>query len=368
MKLSVTGWVAALAVAGAGLVAGEAQDPEIRLLKPWTRTYDGQTAQVTPVVIEGVTFSKRPPVVVATSPLPWVSLRPNGAPVTVKPKVKKGGLYTDKASPTYGTWFPTATAAVTPTATDVEPPPAPKVKNLNDRFSPNVPPVDHDFTRLNPIVRCTPEQYAESGELEPFCTPGHGSELVAGHTYFITWYSAYFNESQVRVNLMHYDTLASETKRAKRKVTEYSFFTSDWLDTNTGFYPLQVQGAWVGKEFDKDIFVHLETPTQVHEEVEVAHLPLIKIIRQPRVMKASNDRYEGDEVLRTALAVPMIVMVAIVLIFAFHFCTRRSLRFGKVTIGGHRGEGLARRKRRAAKSAYEKLEEGPSAREIPRVG
>ena len=74
-------------------------------VKPWIRTiYESQVEIVTPTVIAGVTFSGRP--APTPDPLePWVSLKKDGTPQTIKPELKNGR--TKKGRPEYSTYFKT---------------------------------------------------------------------------------------------------------------------------------------------------------------------------------------------------------------------------------------------------------------------
>ncbi|KAK7202682.1 hypothetical protein BZA70DRAFT_100824 [Myxozyma melibiosi] len=356
-------------LSAAALVAAEAKTPGIFPLRPWTRTApDAHTEVVTPLLVEGVTISPRPPAVTPTIALPWVSLKPNGAPVTIKPKVKKEG-YVEKPSPSYGTWFPEETAVVDADAIasgagddDAADTAAAKSKDkkqkqvvMGGRY------FKGEFDRLNPVIRCTPERYVMNGDYAPFCTPALDAELMSGHSYFVTWYSHYFNATKVRLNLLDYDTLsiASPEKfgaaEEEETLKEYAFFTTEWIDNELGYYFLEIDPKWIGKPFSKSVYVHIESPDQAGEDIDIQHVPIIKLLKGPKVIHSSKERYE-KATWEVILAVPLCVLGFILFLVAFHFCTARARRIGKFTIGGHRND--RRRTRRRDRNNYEKLEEG----------
>ncbi|KAK9234955.1 hypothetical protein V1525DRAFT_411388 [Lipomyces kononenkoae] len=356
------------------LVVGEAKTPGILPLRPWTRTAPSGTKEtVTPFIVEGITISPRPAVVTPTVAVPWISLKNNGAPVTIKPNVKDG--YTKNASPTYGTWFAEETGAVdaigsSTTASVAEESAVAKDTNalttvMNGRY------YEGEFERLNPIIRCTPERYLEQGDLAPLCSPTSSSELLSGHAYFVTWYSRYFNSTQVRINLLDYDTLsitspsAIHDKSVEKSLKEFAFFTSEWVDNELGYYILEIDPKWIGKPFSKSVYIHIESPVEAADDLDVTHAPLVTLMKGPKAMR-NTQRYE-EQTLEMAATIPLCVLVFCVFLAAFHFCTRRSRKIGNIYIGGHRG-GRSQRKRRQRRG-YDKLEEGDAGdMEVKTIG
>ncbi|KAK9463469.1 uncharacterized protein V1516DRAFT_644832 [Lipomyces oligophaga] len=361
MFASIFSVVLALAV----LVAGEAKTPGIYPLRPWTRTApDGVISTVTPLLVEGVTLSPRPPAVTATSPLPWISLKKNGAPVTIRPKVKKEG-WVEKPSPSYGTWFAYETdpAVADPPSTDAAAAVAVAKKQntvLNNRY------FKGEFERLNPVIRCTPERYVLNGDYEPFCSPDLHTELQSGHAYFVTWYPGYFNSSRVRINLLDYDVLSVSggnrpdiSPEDEPVLKSYAFHTTEWIDNELGYYFLEIQRDWIGKGFSKSVYITLETPEQIGDDIDVQHVPLVSFLKGPKATRADKDRYEnaGWDVI---LAVPLSVLGFAVFLAIFHFCTRRARRIGNISIGGHRSQ----RTRKRRNQTYEKLQDVESGSSI----
>ncbi|KAK9370085.1 hypothetical protein V1509DRAFT_645305 [Lipomyces kononenkoae] len=361
------------------LVVGEAKTPGIYPLRPWTRTAPiGTKETVTPFIVEGITISPRPAVVTPTVAVPWISLKNNGAPVTIRPKVKYG--YTENASPTYCTWFAeeTGTGIVTSdevgnstTTSFAEESAVPQETNapktvMNGRY------YEGEFERLNPIIRCTPERYLEQGDLAPFCSPASSSELLSEHAYFVTWYSRHFNSTTVRINLLEYDTLSITSPSAihdnsvEQNLKEFAFFTSEWVDNELGYYILEIDPKWIGKTFSKSVYIHIESPAEAADDLDVARTPLVTLMKGPKAMRSSPQRYE-EQTLEMAATIPLCVLVFCVFLVAFHFCTRKSRKIGNIYIGGHRG-GRSQRKR-TQRRGYEKLEEGGAGdAEIKTVG
>ncbi|GMF98601.1 unnamed protein product [[Candida] boidinii] len=80
-------------------------------LDPWLRTIYGTVKEiVTPTVIGGITFKAKPTATETNGFEPWVSLKKDGSPKTIKPKEKKGGIA--DGLPDYKTYFKTATTIV----------------------------------------------------------------------------------------------------------------------------------------------------------------------------------------------------------------------------------------------------------------
>ncbi|KAK9466703.1 hypothetical protein V1512DRAFT_263233 [Lipomyces arxii] len=348
------------------LISAEAKTPGIYPLRPWTRTApNGAKAVVTPIVVEGITLSPRPPVVTATIAHPWISLKPNGAPVTIKPKIKKYG-FVERASPTYGTWFPEETGAMAVEKEDG----TEAVQKLPTVMGGKY--YKGEFERLNPVIRCTPERYLDQGNMAPFCSPKSLTELQASHAYFVTWYPHYFNDTKVRINLLDYDVLSFESPTSNdpeaeaRNMKESAFYTSEWIDNELGYYVLEVDNKWIGKHFSKSVYIQIESPKEAMEDLDVQNVPLVKFLKGPKAIKDDKARYD-NQTWEMAVGVPLGVFAFIGLIVAFHFCTRSSRRIGKFSIGGHRGRLRRTRKQRRG---YEKLEEGGPSKdaEITTVG
>ncbi|CUM63623.1 uncharacterized protein PRCAT00001205001 [Priceomyces carsonii] len=254
---------------------------EEELPQAWVRVYSSTITEiVTPTVIASVTFSAKPPA--QTNGLePWVSLDKQGAPKTILPKMKGGHI--KNASPTYGTWFATATT-VTYNKEQL------KAHNMKDSFTERkmIPenPEDHE---LDPLIRCTPEGYSKKGLAkdvltEPFCFPRDNVQWKKDKTYFVTWYSKFFEKDvkNVKLNLFYVKEGIKQkgTKRdlsdlGKRsvvvekggKVLNKPFFSSGWIDKEKGYFPITVDEEWIGEnEFYRKVLLSIEPDNVVNEE------------------------------------------------------------------------------------------------------
>ncbi|CAX43474.1 hypothetical vacuole protein, conserved [Candida dubliniensis CD36] len=252
----------------------------------WVRTLnDGKVEIVTPTIIEGVTFNAQPPT--TTNGLEyWVSLKDDGSPKTIKPQMKNGQIKNGR--PDYSTWFQTATTIVYNKEQL-------KAHNMADdeifeeiKYIPESDLQDH---LLNPIIRCTPDRYKKKGigkdkSTEPFCTPKDDARLTKDKTYFITWYSRFFDENKVNKVRIHLSNIKESLKQKglkkrqsqqnnnnklielidKRskvlemggKVEDFSFFSSDWISNDQGYYPLFIDENWFGSEYWKKILISIQ--------------------------------------------------------------------------------------------------------------
>lgn len=287
--------------------------------KPWVRTiYSDKVEIVRPTVIAGVTFSARPPE--TTNGLePWINLNKDGSPKTIKPQYKNGQF--KKASPTYGTWF----AAVTTVAMGKE---ELKAHNMADDEifeHEKVIPEDQTYQMLNPLVRCTPDRYSNKGlgkdvSSEPFCTPQDNQNLKMDKTYFITWYSRFFkNAKKVKIHLSFLKEHAAHkgTKRSlenegsieeanitKRSslieqgatLKEKSFFQSDWLDVEQGYYPVTIDEEWFGKEWYKKVLLSIQPEdTDIEDFDYLKNSIVIEISKGAKVSKEHLTDYKKLE-------------------------------------------------------------------------
>lgn len=261
----------------------------------WVRTVDGKAEIVQPTVIQGVTFSAKPPK--TTNGLePWVSLKDDGSPKTIKPQLKNGA--TKHALPTYGTWYQTATTIVYNKEQL-------QAHNMaDDEIFEEVIYVDEDLTdhNLSPLIRCTPDRYKKKGvarelSTEPFCTPKDNARLTKDKTYFVTWYSRYFNDKvqNVRFHLSHIKESGKFKDMKKRdekpeeepeneasmalekrssvlqqggKISEYSFYSSDWVSNEQGFFPLYIDESWFGKEYYRKVLLSIQPDDVADDEFD----------------------------------------------------------------------------------------------------
>lgn len=289
-------------------------------LKPWARTiYEDKVELVTPTVIAGVTFSAKPPAI--TNGLePWISLKKDGSPATIKPKMKNGQI--EKKSPDYSTWFQTATTMIYNKEQL-------KAHNMaDDQLYEHVEYIPEDLTYqlLNPILRCTPEGYKMRGlakdlSPEPFCTPQDNNKLYMDKTYFVTWYTRFFNDDvkSVRLHLSYIkeslmqkglkrDTgfvdsmieksthLVNKLKRSVvieqgGKLDEKSFFISEPIARDVGYYPLTIDPEWFGKnDYYRKALISLQPDNVKDEDFDhMANYVIVEIAKGSKVAKGYHE-------------------------------------------------------------------------------
>ncbi|ODV96198.1 hypothetical protein PACTADRAFT_33376 [Pachysolen tannophilus NRRL Y-2460] len=126
--------------------------------RSWIRTiYETKVEIVQPTVIAGVTFSAKPPE--STNGLePWISLNNAGVPKTVTPQAKNGNI--KKGKPQYSTWFQTATTKIY----DQKELKAHNMKEGSKFEEVIYLPEDETYVSLNPLIRCTPDNYYKKGK------------------------------------------------------------------------------------------------------------------------------------------------------------------------------------------------------------
>ena len=256
--------------------------------KPWVRTLsDNRKEIVTPTVIAGVTFGGKPPA--TTDGLePWISLDKVGQPKTIQPQMKDGKI--KKAWPTYGTWFATPTTIVHSNKDS-------EFHNIDDPEFHEETWIDEDPYEhsLNPMIRCTPERYSKKGmakdkNTEPFCTPQDNVRWIMDKTYFITWYSGFFDKDVENVRIVFsYVKQAAHQKGWKRSLPNFmkrslpnfmkrsseiekggkvqnSFYITEWIKNTKGYFPLLVDEEWIGeKEYQRKVLISIQ-PDNVEDE------------------------------------------------------------------------------------------------------
>lgn len=283
-------------------------------LRPWARTiYSTKVEIVTPTVIAGVTFGAKPPK--TTNGLePWVSLDKLGSPKTIKPKMKNGII--EKKSPDYSTYFQTATTVLYNKEQL-------KAHNMaDDEIYEHVEYIPEDLTyqSLVPILRCTPELYKMKGlgkdkTPEPFCTPHDDSRLVMDKTYFVTWYTRFFSEEVKLVKLhlsyikeslrqkglkrdlgIEKDEVTIIDKRSKvietgGKLGQKSFFVSEPIDRDTGYFPLSIEPEWFGeKDYYRKVLISLQPDTVPDDEFDhMGNYIIVEFAKGAKVAKGHQE-------------------------------------------------------------------------------
>ncbi|CCD23706.1 Psg1p NDAI_0C00450 [Naumovozyma dairenensis CBS 421] len=312
--------------------------------KPWLRTvYDTQVEIVTPTVIAGVTFSGKP--LPTPDPLePWVSLKKDGTPQTIKPEVKNGR--TKKGRPNYSTYFKTATV-VTYSYEQL------KAHNMdpNDVYEEEVY-LDEDdtYVSLNPVIRCTPERYFFKGlakdiSSEPFCTPRENSQWKVGKTYFVSWFTQFFDDEhsgtvidKVRVHLSYVKEKASDKGYHKRDIPA-TFFSSEWVKNVDGMYPIEVDEDWLQGQYERRIVVSVQPFNVPDDEFNpLERGVLLYMILGSKVAKTTKEEWamidagiSDDKWYYVALTIPTLVVVVCVAIYFFLHFNGRYRDFSDVT-------------------------------------
>ncbi|SCU79518.1 LAFA_0B03664g1_1 [Lachancea sp. 'fantastica'] len=299
-------------------------------IKPWRRTiYSSQVEVVTPTVIAGVTFSAKP--AVTSDPLqPWVSLDKLGSPKTKKPEIKKGR--TVNGYPDYKTFFQTAH---TTTLSGAEL----GAHNMDDKeifeeeyFDDE----DKTYVSLNPVIRCTPDRYRNKGLAKdvssaPFCTPFENVEWKIDHTYFVTWFTKFFEDpatdkiaEKVRLHAFYVKEKAHEKGFGKRSLRG-SFFSSEWVKNVDGLYPVEPTEEWLQDKYEKRILLAIQPDYISDDEFDPwSHGLLLNVIMGSRVFKNTKEQLalqdaglSDDTWYYVALTMPTMVVVACVAMYFF---------------------------------------------------
>ncbi|CDO96539.1 unnamed protein product [Kluyveromyces dobzhanskii CBS 2104] len=297
--------------------------------KPWIRTiYGTQREIVTPTVIAGVTFGRQPQI--TPDPLePWVSLKKDGSPQTVKPQIKNGR--TKNGAPDYGSYFKTASTTTYSEEELVEMGIEPDGPHEEEKL------VDEDITylSLNPIIRCTPNRYFNKGSSKdvssaPFCTPKENADLKVSKTYFVSWYTRFFEndegvkDDEVRLHLSYVKEKAHEKGYAKRDLTG-TFFSSEWLKNLDGMYPLEISEEWLQGSYTRKIIISVQPKSISDDEFDPFETGVVaNIILGSKVFKTTKEQLalqdQGiteDTWYYVAMTIPTVVLFAVVFMYFF---------------------------------------------------
>ncbi|KAH3899776.1 uncharacterized protein SCODWIG_02399 [Saccharomycodes ludwigii] len=315
--------------------------------KPWVRTiYDSAKEIVTPTVIAGITFSAEPDK--ESDPLkPWVSLKKDGSPVTIKPEIKNGR--TKNAYPSYSTYFQN----VYTTSLTYEDLGKPQNMDPDDIFEKEIFVDDDDtYTSLNPVMRCTPLSYFQKGPAknilsEPFCSPREKTNLKVDDTYFITWYTKFFTHpvteqiaEKVRLHFTYVKEDARDKNLHKRNPEKATFFITEWLNNVDGIFPLEVQEAWLQGQAYRAILVTIQ-PDYINDDEflpSTADNGLEFIIKLgSKVFKTTKEQLAlqdagiyNDSIYYIILAIPMCVVVTFVGMYFFLYLTKGNRDFSDI--------------------------------------
>ncbi|CAR30749.1 hypothetical protein ZYGR_0P00510 [Zygosaccharomyces rouxii] len=313
--------------------------------KPWYRTIYGDKVEiVTPTVVAGVTFSRKP--LETPDPLePWVSLNKNGIPKTIKPEIKNGR--TKNGHPDYSTFFKEVHTK-TLGYDDL------KAENMDygDVHEEEVfEDEDETYTSLNPIVRCTPKRYFNKGHSknipsEPFCTPHEDSIWNVGKTYFLTWYTHFFRDEhsnevveRVRIHMAYIREKSNEKGVLKRDAPSATFFHSEWIKNADGVYPIEILHEWLQGVRTRKIVISVQPETVSDAEFDpLTHGVFVYLDEGSRVYKQTNKELAlndagitDDKWYYVVVSIPTAVIVALVLMYFFIIANRRYSDFSEVT-------------------------------------
>lgn len=308
--------------------------------EPWIRTVSGHIELVTPTVVDGITFSASPRNV--KTPTPWVSLKKDGLPKTIKPKVK--GLETKNAWPDYEQWFDTP-VTVTHDLSNAKGNKEGKTHHKEVKMIP----INQDELRLNPLIRCTPDRYFDKNKAGPLCTPQKNSNIVLGKTHWVSWFTRYFDsDEKVRIVMAYVESKGINRKR-DTSGSDPVFFESDWLDNDEGFYPLQIEKDWLLGQYNQLVGLGIQPQSVPDDEFDLlANGTILRLRMGPTVQKDRlvDPSSKDDGLIMTIIALPTCVLV----FFCFYMCFLYSTR--DLRSVGHKS--VRRRKKRDG--YYEQLD------------
>lgn len=320
-------------------------------LDPWLRTIYGTVKEiVTPTVIGGITFKAKPTATETNGFEPWVSLKKDGSPKTIKPKEKKGGIA--DGLPDYKTYFKTATTIVH------------DQKDLNahnlkegETFEEVIwTDEDKTYVQLSPLMRCTPDFYFKKGVAgtlmsDPFCSPRENSNIKLDGVHFLTWYTRFFKDARkVRVHYAYVKENLHEKGFAKRDTDEIpgdvkeitssvegavfgAFYSSDWFYNTEGYFPLQFQEEWLKGDVSQRVMVVVQPDTEDTEDYDLSKASaslVVKFMRKAIVAKNTKEKKllddqtsTGDDVYYIIMAIPTCVILAVLGMYIFLFVNRK---------------------------------------------
>lgn len=329
--------------------------PTSELPQPWIRTIYGTVVEVvTPYVVGDVTFANKQPE--TTDGLePWISINNNGLPKTIHPRMKNGKV--DKGFPDVGTYFQTATTVVY-NQKDLN------AHNLNDdAVVKQVEMIDEDDTyiKLSPLQRCTPDYYYKKGianiEMsEPFCAPRDHQKMRVGKTYFITWYTRFFeNVEKVKFHYAFVNEKSHDKGFDKRDLIDESlkdvdaeieqmsgnvkfqgdvygsFFSSEWIK-NDGWYALDIDEKWLQGKVYKKVVISIQPDSVPDDEFSIldgSHFFATFQLREnigkntKEMRKLQDQTGTNDDFYYVVTAIPTAVMVSVLFMYFFLYLNRK---------------------------------------------
>ncbi|GMM29171.1 Psg1 protein [Martiniozyma asiatica (nom. inval.)] len=352
---------------------------------PWLRTIYGTVKEVvTPYAIGGVTFATRPPETTDSLQY-WISLKNDGSPKTIKPKLKNGAV--QNGYPDVGTYFQTATTVVHHQQ-DIQ---AHNLKEDDTIEEVILAEEDTTYISLSPLMRCTPDFYFKRGianhdTSEPFCSPHDHEKMRVGRTYFLTWFTRFFeNAEKVRV---HYAYIKEDARqkgfdRAFQKRDEAStnseteilekrgflnkdihgnpikevsakldkvdettngevygaFYSSEWFDSSRGFFPIEVQKEWLKGDVSRRVLMAIQPDTIDDEDfdlLESSHLYATfqlteSVGKNTKDMRKLRDQTGNDDDFYYVItAIPTIIAIVVFVVYIFFEFNKRNTDFSHI--------------------------------------
>lgn len=344
---------------------------------PWVRTiYETVKEVVTPYAIGDVVFATKPPEDPEKQSMnPWITLKKDGTPKTINPKMKNGKVA--NGFPDVKSHFKTATTIVH-LQEDLQ------AHNLNEGDShEEIQLIDEDSTyvSLSPIMRCTPDFYFKRGHAnmdssEPFCFPHDHQKFRLGKTYFMTWFSRYFeNSEKVRIHFayvretgmnkgfdrsfkkrdlggfLNADIHGAPTKDLKAELENISddikfkgavpgaFYTSEWVNNDMGFFPIELQKEWLQGKHYKRVMMAIQPESVSDDEFDLltsdhlyATFQLMESIgKNTKEMRKLRDQTGNDDDFYYVItAIPTIVAVTAFFAYLFVIINKKNLDFSHI--------------------------------------
>ncbi|XBW36925.1 hypothetical protein QEN19_002504 [Hanseniaspora menglaensis] len=347
---------------------------------PWIRTIDLTTTtiitRVTPEVIslntkDIITISAKPTTTMdqlKSQLRHWVSIKKDGLPKTVKPKlangheVKNGGY--DLIN--YSTYFMTE-KTITLSYEEMGKPKGmkPDEKHIETIKEFEDPSYEWD---LNPIMRCFPENFNKMNPKnqivykqdknnkdfetnvqltsEPFCAPKENTVWKMDKTYFTHWYYKFFYDTvneeyaeKVKIHLTYITESYKDQGMNKRGFAEdeqLSFWSSDWISNKQGYFPIYIDQAFLKDDYEEKILLTIQpdymSDAEFHPLMSELNPVKLSIIRGNKIVKQNGDDLEfkhwgtekqyskyghGKTILEIIIIIPTVVFVAFIVMFIF---------------------------------------------------
>lgn len=299
-------------------------------LKPWPRTRNGKFELVTPTVVDGITFSASPKDSYKTPP-PWVSLKKDGRPKTIKPKIKGGDVKNDW--PDYDTYFDVPVTKTHDLSKVIE-------GHEGERYFKEVKlvPEDKADKYLNPLIRCTPDRYFNrrggKKNSDPFCTPTQNSHILLDQVHWVTWYTRYFDDDEkVRLHMAYVEDTGETIQKRDGKVGGAAeFFTSEWTP-NDGFFPLEIEEDWLLGQYEQLAVLGIQPESVDESEFNLLNGTIVKIRKGPTVIRGDKQEkltvkpLSDDGIIMALLSIPTVILFFGFCYMMFVYCTKEKRTF-----------------------------------------